>query len=70
MTDGRIQYALDRKATHMGGSPISSESITATAALESAGTERVGKAAGVEKGGDPSHWRGSVPVFRAVKGRQ
>ena len=41
MADGRIQYALETKATHMGGSPVLSESIAAPVALESAGLERV-----------------------------
>jgi len=41
MADGRILYALDKKATHMGGSPVSSESIAGTVVLESAGLECV-----------------------------
>jgi len=66
MADGRILYALDQKATHMGGSPILSESIGAPAALEPAGLEHASMAASVYKGGDPSHWRRSVPAFQAV----
>jgi len=69
MTDRRILYALDKKATHMGGSPFLSEFITAPAALETAGLERVSLAASVYKGGDPPRRRASVPAFQAVPGR-
>ncbi len=47
MADGRILYALDTKATHMGGSPVSSESIAGPVALESAGLECVSMAESV-----------------------
>lgn len=65
MADGRILYALDKKATHMGGSPVSSESIAAPAVLEPAGLECVSRRR-ASQGGDPSRRRSSVPAFQAA----
>ncbi len=67
-TDGRIQYALDEKATHMGGSPVRSEDVT-VAVQRTAGRERAGAAASVFKGGDPFRRRVSRPAFRTVSQR-
>ena len=70
MADGRILYALDKKATHMGGSPLPSASIAAPVVLETAGLERVSLAESVYKGGDPPDRRGSVPAFQATNSRR